>query len=37
LCEHIVVLHHGSLIAQGTPAHIAQDAQVHAAYFGESP
>ena len=37
LCEEIVVLHHGSLIAQGTPAHIAQDPQVHAAYFGESP
>ena len=37
LCEHIVVLHHGSLIAQGTPAHIAQDPQVHAAYFGDSP
>ena len=37
LCEHIVVLHYGSLIAQGTPAHIAQDAQVHAAYFGGSP
>ena len=37
LCEHIVVLHYGSLIAQGTPAHIAQDAQVHAAYFGDSP
>ena len=37
LCEEIVVLHHGSLIAQGTPAHIAQDPQVHAAYFGDSP
>jgi branched-chain amino acid transport system ATP-binding protein len=34
LCEHIVVLHHGQLIAEGTPEQIGRDAQVHAVYFG---
>lgn len=34
LCERIVVLHHGQLIAEGTPAQIGADAQVHAVYFG---
>jgi branched-chain amino acid transport system ATP-binding protein len=36
LCERIVVLHHGQLIAEGTPAQIGADAQVHAVYFGGS-
>jgi branched-chain amino acid transport system ATP-binding protein len=34
LCERIVVLHHGQLIAEGTPAQISSDAQVHTVYFG---
>ena len=34
LCERIVVLHHGQLIAEGTPEQIGRDAQVHAGYFG---
>ena len=34
LCERIVVLHHGQLIAEGTPEQIGRDAQVHAVYFG---
>jgi len=35
LCEHIVVLHHGELIAQGTPDAIAENRNVLAVYFGE--
>ena len=34
LCERIVVLHHGQLIAEGTPAQIGADPQVPAVYFG---
>ncbi len=34
LCEKIVVLHHGQLIAQGAPRDIARDSQVLAVYFG---
>ena len=34
LCSRIVVLHHGQLIAEGTPAHIGEHPQVLAAYFG---
>ena len=34
LCENIVVLHHGQLIAQGTPEQIGNDPQVQAVYFG---
>ncbi len=34
LCEKIVVLHHGQLIAQGAPGDIARDSQVLAVYFG---
>ena len=36
LCERIVVLHHGQLIAQGTPAQIGSDPQVQSVYFGAS-
>lgn len=36
LAERLVVLHHGELIAEGTPAAIAEDAAVRLAYFGES-
>jgi branched-chain amino acid transport system ATP-binding protein len=34
LCSHIVVLHHGQLIAAGTPRQVADDAQVNLVYFG---
>lgn len=34
LCSRIVVLHHGELIAQGSPQEIGADAKVLAAYFG---
>jgi branched-chain amino acid transport system ATP-binding protein len=36
LCEHIVVLHHGQLIAQGTPEQIGNDPRVQSVYFGGS-
>jgi len=36
LSDHIVVLDHGRLIAQGTPAQIGEDPQVLAVYFGET-
>jgi branched-chain amino acid transport system ATP-binding protein len=35
LCGHIVVLHHGELIAQGTPTEIADNPQVLSVYFGD--
>jgi branched-chain amino acid transport system ATP-binding protein len=34
LCERIVVLHHGQLIADGRPEEIGRDSQVLAVYFG---
>ena len=34
LCDRIVVLHHGKLIAQGTPAEIGANPKVLTAYFG---
>jgi branched-chain amino acid transport system ATP-binding protein len=34
LAERIVVLHHGELIAEGTPAAIGADPRVHECYFG---
>jgi branched-chain amino acid transport system ATP-binding protein len=34
LCERIVVLHHGQLIADGRPDEIGRDARVLAVYFG---
>ena len=34
LCERIVVLHHGQLIADGRPDEIGRDSQVLAVYFG---
>ncbi|MGH8784966.1 MAG: ABC transporter ATP-binding protein [Cupriavidus necator] len=35
LCSHIVVLHHGELIAQGAPQDIASNPKVLSVYFGE--
>jgi len=34
LAGRIIVLHHGELIAAGTPAEIAADPRVHECYFG---
>jgi len=34
LCQRIIVLHHGEKIAEGSPAAIAADPQVVAAYLG---
>ena len=34
LAERIVVLHHGEMIAEGTPAAIGADPRVHECYFG---
>ena len=36
LCSRIVVLHHGQLIAQGTPQEIGENAQVLSVYFGST-
>ena len=34
LCERIIVLHHGELIAQGSPTEISENEKVLAVYFG---
>lgn len=34
LCSRIIVLHHGELIAQGTPAEIGENEKVLSVYFG---
>lgn len=35
ICDRIIVLHHGELIAEGTPDHIANHPQVIEIYLGE--
>jgi branched-chain amino acid transport system ATP-binding protein len=34
LCDHVVVMSFGQVLAQGTPAEVRADAQVQAAYLG---
>ncbi|HUK58531.1 MAG TPA: ABC transporter ATP-binding protein [Stellaceae bacterium] len=36
LSHHIVVVHHGQKICEGTPEHVAADARVIECYFGRS-
>jgi branched-chain amino acid transport system ATP-binding protein len=35
LCDHLIVLHHGELLAEGTPAQIRNNADVRRVYLGE--
>jgi len=36
ICDRLVVLHHGTKIAEGTPAEVQSDAAVRDAYFGSA-
>ncbi len=35
ICERIVVLHHGELLADGTPAEVQSNADVKRVYLGQ--
>jgi branched-chain amino acid transport system ATP-binding protein len=35
LCERLIVLHHGELLAQGTPDEIRGNAEVRRVYLGQ--
>ena len=37
LCERIIVLHHGELLAEGTPDDIRSNADVKRVYLGQGP
>jgi len=34
LADRIVVLHEGTVLAEGVPEHVLRDERVHAAYLG---
>ena len=36
ICQRLVVLHHGELLAEGTPEQIRHDAEVKRVYLGQS-
>ena len=35
LCERLIVLHHGELLAQGTPSEIRANVEVRRVYLGQ--
>jgi branched-chain amino acid transport system ATP-binding protein len=36
LCERLIVLHHGELLADGTPEQIRTNAEVRRVYLGKN-
>ena len=35
ICDRLLVLHHGELLAQGTPAQVRVNAEVKRVYLGQ--
>jgi len=35
VCDRLIVLHHGQLLAEGTPAEVSRDETVIGAYLGK--
>jgi branched-chain amino acid transport system ATP-binding protein len=35
ICERLIVLHHGELLAQGTPEEIRANSEVRRVYLGQ--